>query len=333
MCPASHLESRVSEAPTKRDGPVLPQVEMHIHRPNEPVVGRVVRNEICTASKKAAGFVRHVEIDVSETGLAGRFRAGQSFGVVPPGFDDRGVLHKVRLYSIASPTRGEDGRGGVLATTVKRAIDEHWETHKLFTGVASNFLCDTHPGDEVMVTGPNGKRFLLPESPHEHRYVFLATGTGIAPFRGMLGDLYGDEAAPDAADATLVMGTPYATDLLYHRDLLALQESTPGFTYLTAISRELQEDFDRRLYVQDRLLTDRERFEALLNDERTLIYVCGIAGMELGIFRALAEILPGGALDAYLEIDPELRADPNAWERKMIPRKIKPTKRVFLEVY
>ncbi|MEL7473745.1 MAG: hypothetical protein AAGK04_10550, partial [Planctomycetota bacterium] len=70
-------------AETGDPGPELPEVSMNLLTPREPGVGVVVRNEICTA-RKAAGFVRHVEIDVSGTPLAGAFRSGQSFGVIPP---------------------------------------------------------------------------------------------------------------------------------------------------------------------------------------------------------------------------------------------------------
>src|SRR5262245_41192449 len=104
----------------------LPDVKMHLVRPTEPVVARVVRTELCTAPK-AAGIGRHVELDVSGTPLAGSFVPGQSFGVIPPGNDSTGRRHKVRLYSLASPTRGEKGgeAGAIVATTVKRTIDEH----------------------------------------------------------------------------------------------------------------------------------------------------------------------------------------------------------------
>lgn len=311
--------------------PVLPAVKQHLISPAEPAIARVVSNEVCTRSSKAAGFVRHVAIDVSGTPLAGAFRAGQSFGVVPPGLDDKGRPHKLRLYSIASPTAGEDGEGKVLATTVKRTIDEHWDDHSLFLGVCSNYLCDLKPDDEVMVTGPAGKRFLLPEDPHAHDYVFFATGTGIAPFRGMLGDL---ASAGYGGSAALVMGTPYTTDLLYDAELRALDERYDWFTYLTAISRESGEPGSggRGLYVQDRLRTDAERLAGILRGDRGLVYICGIAGMELGILRALAEVLPPEELAGYLGVSEEA-GEPGAWERRMIPRKLTPTKRLFIEVY
>ncbi|MEM1331214.1 MAG: hypothetical protein AAGG07_11695 [Planctomycetota bacterium] len=317
------------EKETRDPGPDLPQVEMHLHNPKAPGLATVVRNEVCT-SRKAAGFVRHIELDVSGTELAGRFRAGQSFGVLPPGEDARGRPHQLRLYSIASPTGGEDGEGKILATTVKRTIDEHWDTHELFLGVCSNYLCDLKPGDEVRVTGPNGKRFLLPERPEEHDYVFIATGTGIAPFRGMVRELL---ARDIDSRIVLVMGSPYTSDLLYHDELRAMAEQHERFTYLTAISRELQEDGGAPRYVDQRLTDEPGLFRPLLERDRGLVYLCGIAGMELGVFRSLKDLLGPSALERYLQIDPEVEGDPRSWTRKMVNRQLKPSRRMFLEVY
>lgn len=320
---------------TSMPDPILPAVQQHLISPAEPAVARVVSSELCTRSSKAAGYVRHVAIDVSGTPLAGTFRAGQSFGVVPPGVDAKGRPHKLRLYSIASPTRGEDGEGTILATTVKRTIDEHWDDHSLFLGVCSNHLCDLKPGDEVLVTGPAGKRFLLPEDVSAHDYVFFATGTGIAPFRGMLGDL---EAGGFTGRAALVMGVPYTTDLLYDAELAALSERVDWFSYLKAISRESAEPAlgpgsgGRGLYVQDRLRTHAEELASLLRSERCLVYICGIAGMELGILRALAVMLSPDELAGYLGVSEEA-GQPADWERRMIPRRLTPTKRLFIEVY
>lgn len=315
--------------------PVLPAVQINLVRPTDPVVGRVVSNELCTrAGRKAAGFVRHVSIDVSGTPLAGSFVAGQSFGVLPPGTDERGRPHKLRLYSIASPSRGEDGSGSVLATTVKRLLDEHWDDGSLFRGVCSNYLCDAKAGDEILVTGPSGKRFVLPEDPSAHDYVFFATGTGIAPFRGMITDLLEAGAGSRVA---LVMGAPYTTDLLYDADMIALEEQHPNFRYITAISREHQADLSKPLYVQDRIACDPLGTGAgsiadMLASPRTLVYICGLAGMELGVFRAMYESLGRDRAAPLLAVDEDAQ-DPASWTRRMLNRQIKPSRRVFLEVY
>jgi ferredoxin--NADP+ reductase len=316
--------------------PDLREVRMHLHTPADPGTGVVVSSRRVTAGRKSSGYVRHVAIDVSGTRLAGQFVAGQSFGVIPPGVDARGVAHKVRLYSIASPSAGEDGEGRVIATTVKRLIDEHEGTGKLFLGVASNYLCDLREGDQVRVTGPAGKRFVLPGDPSAHDYVFFATGTGIAPFRGMLMDLFrrpGQGGPAAGSRAVLVMGTPYATDLLYHDEMQALAADHPGFRYLTAVSREAQETRRGRrpMYVQDQI-GESEELRALLASPRTLVYICGIAGMELGILRGLSSELSGDAREQYVQADPAV-ADPASWDRRMIHKQVRPTRRVFMEVY
>lgn len=310
--------------------PVLPEVPMHLHMPNDPAMGRVVATRRCTASEKAAGFIRHVTIDVTGSRLAGKFKPGQAFGVLPPGVDGKGLPHKLRLYSIASPTAGEDGSGNVIATTVKRLIDENTLDHTLFLGVASNFLCDLQVGAEVRVTGPNGKRFLLPVDTHAHDYAFFATGTGIAPFRGMIIDLL---KANTTSCVTLVLGSPYATDLPYHAEFVELAKQHANFTYLPTISRETQPNGKRGLYVQDQIALQPKALGEILNSTRGLIYVCGIAGMELGIFQTLARTLPAESRRFYLDLDPDAAGNIDGWTRKMIHKQVRPTRRVFLEVY
>lgn len=312
--------------------PELPEAKMHLVPPGAPVVATVVRNERCTAGRKSAGFVRHIELDISGTPLAGNFLVGQSFGVIPPGADDRGVPHKLRLYSIASPSSGEDGEGRVVATTVKRLIDEHTETGKLLTGVSSNYLCDLKVGDAVRITGPSGKRFLLPKDPSQHDFVFVATGTGIAPFRGMIKELLGRGVSSRIA---LVMGSPYSSDLLYHEFFVDLAQRHTNFAYLPAVSREAQPDGRPGPYVQDRLFdgTRHDFVRTMLESARGLVYICGVAGMELGIFQALARTLPQASLSQYLGIDPDVMQDIRGWTRRMIHKQVRPTRRVFLEVY
>lgn len=330
----SPLEKSASDAAARHGspGPDLAEVKMHLATPVSPVMGRVVSTARCTAGRgsKAASIVRHLSIDVSGTALAGQIRPGQAFGVLTPGTDSRGLAHKLRLYSVASPTAGEDGAGNVIATTVKRTIDEHWETGSLFLGVCSNYLCDLKVGDEVRLTGPNGKRFVLPRRPAEHDYVFFATGTGIAPFRGMILELL---RAGVESKIVLVMGSAYSTDLLYHEDFLTLAKKHPNFRYLTAISRESLGNGEGPAYVQDRLSTHAAELVPLLSGPRGLVYICGIAGMELGIVQRLATVLPPVALEGYVAVDPEMAGSVASWDRKMLHKQVRPTRRMFFEVY
>ena len=318
--------------------PNLPDAKMNLVTPKAPVIGRVTATHLCMKGKSAS-FVRHVAFDVAGTPLAGNFLAGQSFGVIPPGVDEKGKPHLVRLYSIACPSWGEDGNGNVVSTTPKRVIDERKpqkdgedpEDHRLFLGVCSNYLCDIRVGDEVQLTGPSGKRFLLPVDPSQHDYLFIATGTGIAPFRGMLMELLDNPAGPCASRMHLVMGVPYTTDLLYDDLFTRYAKEHRNFTYSTAISRERRPDGKRGLYV-DALIDERmDEFRELLASPRTLIYVCGLIGMQFGLYQLLAK---HGLAEGYLAVGEELAgAAPGSWTEEQMKRRIRPTKRLMLEVY
>jgi len=318
--------------------PLLPHVAMNLVRASEPAIARVVSNELCMRGKSAS-FVKHLVLDVGGTALAGAFRAGQSFGVLAPGVDQRGKPHKVRLYSIACPSWGEDGEARLVSTTPKRLIDEFVaqkpdddpDDHWLFRGVCSNYLCDLRAGDAVRLTGPNGKRFLLPTDVNAHDYLFLATGTGIAPFRGMLLELLENPGGPCRSRIDLVMGSPYSTDLLYDDLLRRLAAEHDNFHYHTAVSREPHGGKPSGLYV-DGLIRERiDYFGPLLAGSRTLIYLCGLTGMRISLFKLLAE---QGLADGYLQVDAALLGKAAAtWSAVDVRMGIKPTNRCLLEVY
>lgn len=327
--------------------PVQPDAKMHLVLPTAPVAGKVVQNKLCSRGKSAS-FVRHVCVDVAGTPLEGAWLAGQSFGVVPPGSDAAGRQHKVRLYSIASPSYGEDGYGKVLSTTCKRLIAEREPQsekedaadHRLFLGVCSNYVCDLREGDPVAVTGPSGKRFVLPTDRDAHDYLLLATGTGIAPFRGFIHELFvgPPEGSPARAGwkkctstVHLVMGTPYTSDLIYDGFFREVSRDNPNFSYHTVISRELRPDGGKGEYIHHYVDRTLPQFGALLRSERTLIYICGLAGMQVGVFQTLAK---NGVHAGYLDIHAELAGVPPAeWTAEQIKRRIHGTRRCMLEVY
>ena len=319
---------------TARAAPRFPEPDLNLVSVKEPVIGRIVSNDSCLRGKSAS-FVRHTVIDISGTPLEGRCRVGQAFGVIPPGNDEHGKPHKVRLYSLACPTNGEDGDGKQISTTTKRVIAEGGsdagDDHRLFLGVCSNFLCDLGPGDEVRVSGPNGKRLLLPADPATHDYLFVATGTGIAPFRGMLLELLAGTTGPVSSQIHLIMGAPYTTDLLYDDLFSRLSAEHENFHYHTAISREARPNGRAGLYVHDYLGEHMEEFGALLERERTLVYACGLAGMQCGLFKVMAE---HGLADAYFEPKQALACRPPCdWELGAIRRGVRLTDRCLVEVY
>jgi len=284
-----------------------------------------VENRIC--SKEASpNFVRHVTFDISGTELEGRVQVGQSIGILPPGENEKGRPYKLRLYSVSSPTNGEQGDSKLISTTVKRTIEE-LENNKLYLGVCSNYLADLKPGDTVNMTGPSGRRFLLPENANDFNYIFFATGTGIAPYRGMIMELM--EGGIEN-EVLLVFGCPYRTDLLYPDYFEPLDKARENFHYLPYISREDRRANGSKRYVQTCLEDDSDITDPILEKENTLLYICGLKGMESGIYRTLAN----KGFKEYLDIrEPAIEKKPDEWDDNDLKRYVKPSARTFVEVY
>jgi ferredoxin--NADP+ reductase len=301
----------------------LPEVELNIYSPKSPVEVKVTENYVVT-KESSPNFVRHITFDISGTDLVDRVRVGQSVGILPPGTDERGKAHKLRLYSVSSPTSGEGGEKHLISTTVKRTIDEFED--KIYLGVASNYLADLKPGDSVMMTGPSGRRFLLPENSRDFNYLFFATGTGIAPFRGMIQELFEENYKNDCI---LVFGCPYRTDLLYADYFDKMDQQNENFHYIKCISRENRRKDGSKYYVQTALEDHRDLLAPVLYKENTLLYICGMKGMETGIYLELLR----QNIEGYLEIRKELPEDLNDIPRDKIKRFMKPSVRTFEEVY
>ncbi len=306
---------------------IYPDVAVNLYKPNNPVEVPVVENRLATL-EVSPNIIRHITLDVSGTELEGNIRSGQSIGCIPEGFTERdGKPAKVRLYSISSPSSGEDGNPGLVAITVKRVIEEDRLTNNLFLGLCSNYLSNLKPGDTLKITGPSGKRFVLPENAGDFNYVFFATGTGVAPYRGMITDLLKNGFKNQMA---LIFGSPYRTDLLYYDFFRELSVRHDNFHYLTSISREGTRPDGTKHYVQYQLLDSREVLQPIVSQKNTLVYVCGLKGMELGLFQIMAR---EGYLD-YLRIDEDIRdKPPSEWVIDDLKKRIRTSERLFVEVY
>jgi len=165
-------------------------VPVNVYKNKAPFTGKVVSTKRIVGPK-ATGETCHIIIDHN-----GDFPywEGQSWGVIPPGNREKdGKPHSVRLYSIASSRYGDDMTGKTGSLCVRRATywcPELQAEDPAKKGICSNFLCDTQPGDEIMMTGPAGKVMLMPEKDPETDYIMVATGTGIAPYRGFVRRLF-----------------------------------------------------------------------------------------------------------------------------------------------
>jgi ferredoxin--NADP+ reductase len=257
-------------------GRVHEGIPLHLYRVSAPGIARVVSNERITRPK--CDDVRHIVLDLA--GLGFHYLEGQSLGVLTPGVDQRGHPHKLRLYSIASTRLGDDGHGTTASLCVKRVVYSDPLTAEQHRGVASNYLCDLEPGDEVAVTGPDGAHFLLPDDPATN-LILVATGTGIAPFRAFLRRIYRERGDWTGA-VYLFFGVRTAAECLY-RDEFDSYLDQPRYHRFYAFSREQKTADGRRLYVQHRMAEEVGALQDLLAQDQTILYICGLKGMEDGI--------------------------------------------------
>jgi ferredoxin--NADP+ reductase len=212
-------------------------VKVNLAKGKAPFTGKVVSTKRIVGPK-ATGETCHIIIDHE-----GDFPyiEGQSWGVVPPGAREKdGKPHAVRLYSIASSRYGDDMTGKTGSLCVRRAT--YWDPElkaddPAKKGVCSNFLCDTEPGSDVAMTGPSGKVMLLPEQDPNTDYIMVATGTGIAPYRGFIRRLFMEDTP--AADAykgeawlswELLTPTPSSTMTSFKKPSLTSQTTSDSTT-------------------------------------------------------------------------------------------------------
>jgi len=294
------------------DGMRSPPTAGIIHRPVPPAGAARPRNHLFDLHRPALATLASNEIVAGVAGesetrhLVLRFDAepfpvleGQTLGILPPGLDHNGHRHFARAYSVASARDGENPGRKDIALTVKRVSRDR--DGKPMRGVASSYLCDLAPGDPVQVVGPFGESFLMPGSASA-RLFMIATGTGVAPMRGMI---QRRSRGPAAAEGTLrlLYGGRSRADMAYLPELEALPQGLLDLRL--ALSRQAG---DPRRHVQDLLRADAEGTLAWLTDGETCLYLCGLRGMEDGVSQALTEICAAQGLN-WPELADRLRRE------------------------
>jgi ferredoxin-NADP reductase len=210
---------------------------------------------------------KHLEFVIEEL-PSFDFVAGQFASVREP----RGEKFITRAYSIASPPRGDNTFDLCL-----NRVDE---------GFMSNFLCDREVGEIIRLHGPHGLFVLKPEV---EDVIFVATGTGIAPFRGMAQHLFGWERGGQqhhmGRNIWLVYGTRYPADIYYQEEFERLAAENPNFHYISTLSRAPESWTGNRGYVQ-------EYVRKIVGQRKDMhVYICGLNEMVSSVRALLIEEL------------------------------------------
>jgi ferredoxin--NADP+ reductase len=291
---ASHSKSAKTPKPMTQTK--SKEIPVNIYRPNKPYVGKCLENYPLVA-EGGIGIVQHLTFDLSEGDL--HYVEGQSIGIIPPGKDDKGKPHKLRLYSIASTRHGDYGDDKTVSLCVRQLEYQHPETNEKVYGVCSTYLCNLEVGSDISITGPVGKEMLLPDD-EDATIIMMATGTGIAPFRAYLWRMFKEqhEDYKFKGLAWLVFGIPKSENILYKEELEKLAEEFPDNFRLTyAISREQKNPEGGRMYIQHRVAEHAEEMWELMQSPKTHTYMCGLKGMEGGIDEALSGVAEKKGVD------------------------------------
>ena len=217
---------------------------------SDGVVSVPTRSSVCkTAQQKLATTVTRVmphgdaavvlELQVEDNGKP-QFLPGQYINLDVPG------TGASRSYSFTNAP-GDSHLGFLI--------------RKLPSGLMSNWLTHAKPGDRVTATGPLGSFYLRDI---DRPLLFLAGGTGLAPFLSML-EVLADNASRQPVH--LVYGVTRDEDLVLVDVLESYADRLPDFSFTTVVA-DTGSQHPRKGWVTDHMPT------GFLGDE-TDVYLCG----------------------------------------------------------
>lgn len=205
-----------------------------------------------------------------------RFRRedGEAFAFIPGQFITLHIptAQKVlrRSYSIANSTHQPSDQIEFAASYVPQ-------------GAASVLLFGLQKGESIKATGPFGRLILRDEQPQ--RYIFVATGTGVTPYRSMLSELAERFVKTPNFKVVLLLGVRVSDDLLYRDEFLAFAAQHPWFEFRAYYSRVPLENLlakhEHRGYVGNAFA------ELIPNPEQDIVYLCGNPNMVDEVFTLL----------------------------------------------
>ena len=177
-----------------------------------------------------------------------------------------------QLVQLAIPWNPKWGSGGEYLTrnySVASWPDGTNRFELIITYLPGGKMCDylfndAKIGDEVIYRGPMGV-FTLPETIDRDIY-FVSTGSGISPFRSMLG--YIDKHKIPTKNIKLFFGTRKEEDIPYYEEMKNYQKTIPNFEYIPCLSQEKWEGHNG--YVHSAYLPEISTL-----DEKPLFYFCG----------------------------------------------------------
>lgn len=184
------------------------------------------------------------------------FQSGDLLAIQPKGAE------KERLYSI-----GKQGDEIVLS------IKQHQK------GACSNYLAQLETNDHFTARIQENSHFHFPKSPQQ--LIFIANGTGIAPFLGML------QENNKNVETHLFWGGRTKESFEHYRTTV---EGAIAQKRLTSFNPIYSQATPKKEYVQHRILKKADWIAEVLQKGGSIM-ICGSLNMQQGVVKALEEIV------------------------------------------
>ena len=218
------------------------------------------------------------------------YTEGQNIGITVPGSEAFGHENHFRLYTIANSPHPTAAGEVDIELCVRRCFYIDEVSGEEYPGLASNYLCDARPGDRIVINGPYGDAFRIPEN-SDANLLMIGTGTGIAPFRAFIQHIY--EKQPHwQGKVRLYYGARFGTEKLYQNNLkndianYYDQETFQAFEGLSHRPWMNREDTGLSQVLED----NAETIWELMQDPKTHVYLAGLPKTAEDFYQAMSRI-------------------------------------------
>ena len=254
---------------------------------------RLVENNALTP-RGARTEVRELVLEVLQRDLD--FRVGQSVAVLVAGPHDLGQQHHIRLYTVEK-TPADSGTGRI-SLCVRRCSYLDPYSGERFPGIASNYLCDLPLGSNLLLAGPVGLPFEIPEDPRTPLMI-VGLGTGIAPFRSLIRELY--EQRHWQGRVMLFHGTRVGLEWVYRDAIAAVCKSSASFAPVEV--RSPRPAWDDPADLAEAVRRHQAEVWQLLSEPDIHVYVAGLTRIGQQFDTALAEAAGGAEVWARRKVE------------------------------
>jgi sulfite reductase alpha subunit-like flavoprotein len=235
-----------------------------------------------TTSSTAKAGVHCVLID-KYFDLAGLFRAfrGQAARLDLAKLLQILPKNRPRFYSISSSPHISPS---TVAITVSMVLEKSTQG-AIRRGLCSNYLCESHKGQEILAMARQSS-FRLPPDPAVP-IICVGPGTGLAPFVGFMEErIVMHRSSVLVGRSVVFTGAPTEEDLIYGERIEEWQNACSAVEVRVALSR-----VGAKQRVQDLMRKDARDVLGLLLDDGAWLYVCGDACMADGTSDTLMDLI------------------------------------------